>query len=61
MSEVLSGRSALITGSTQGLGLEIARHYLEAGAAGVCICGRDAADLRVHARSWRGSRGMDRW
>jgi NAD(P)-dependent dehydrogenase (short-subunit alcohol dehydrogenase family) len=41
MSGGLDGRTALITGGTQGLGLEIARHYLRAGAAGVCICGRD--------------------
>jgi NAD(P)-dependent dehydrogenase (short-subunit alcohol dehydrogenase family) len=41
VSGELSGRTALITGGTQGLGLEIARHYLHAGIAGVCICGRD--------------------
>ncbi len=41
MSGELSGRTALITGGTQGLGLEIALHYLSAGIAGVCICGRD--------------------
>ena len=41
MSAELAGRSALITGATRGLGLEIARQYLRAGAAGVCICGRD--------------------
>jgi NAD(P)-dependent dehydrogenase (short-subunit alcohol dehydrogenase family) len=45
MSEALSGRNALITGGTQGLGLEIARAYLEADAGGVCICGRDPAVL----------------
>jgi len=42
MSAELGGRTALITGGSRGLGLEIARHYLQAGAAGVCICGRDA-------------------
>jgi NAD(P)-dependent dehydrogenase (short-subunit alcohol dehydrogenase family) len=41
MSDQLRGRSALVTGGTQGLGLEIARSYLSAGIAGVCICGRD--------------------
>lgn len=41
MSSPLEGRTALITGGTQGLGLEIARHYLAAGIAGICICGRD--------------------
>ncbi len=46
-SKALSGRTALITGGTQGLGLEIARHYLRAGAAGVCICGRDQDALEA--------------
>jgi NAD(P)-dependent dehydrogenase (short-subunit alcohol dehydrogenase family) len=45
MSGELEGRSALITGGTQGLGLEIAQHYLRAGIAGVCICGRDPGVL----------------
>jgi NAD(P)-dependent dehydrogenase (short-subunit alcohol dehydrogenase family) len=45
VSGELRGRTALITGGTQGLGLEIARHYLRAGVAGVCICGRDAGVL----------------
>src|SRR5262249_19834351 len=50
----LDGRSALITGGTQGLGLEIARAYLRAGAAGVCICGRDATALADAERELRG-------
>jgi NAD(P)-dependent dehydrogenase (short-subunit alcohol dehydrogenase family) len=37
----LAGRSALITGASQGLGLEIARAYLDAGIDGICVCGRD--------------------
>ncbi len=45
MSATLAGRTALITGGTQGLGLEIGHAYLEAGVAGLCICGRDAAAL----------------
>ncbi len=45
MSGELNGRSALITGATQGLGLEIARHYLAAGIDGICICGRDPDTL----------------
>ena len=47
MSDALVGRSALITGASQGLGLEIARAYLDAGAAGICICGRDGAALKL--------------
>lgn len=46
MSSPLAGRTALITGGTQGLGLEIARAYLEAGIGGICICGRDPATLK---------------
>ncbi len=45
MSGELDGRTALITGATQGLGLQIARAYLRAGARGVCICGRDEGAL----------------
>jgi NAD(P)-dependent dehydrogenase (short-subunit alcohol dehydrogenase family) len=45
VSGALTGRTALITGASQGLGLEIARMYLSEGAAGVCICGRDALTL----------------
>jgi NAD(P)-dependent dehydrogenase (short-subunit alcohol dehydrogenase family) len=45
VSGALAGRTALITGASQGLGLEIARAYLEAGAAGICICARDAVAL----------------
>jgi NAD(P)-dependent dehydrogenase (short-subunit alcohol dehydrogenase family) len=41
---VLSGKAALITGANQGLGLEIARHYLDAGAA-VFVCARNAERL----------------
>jgi NAD(P)-dependent dehydrogenase (short-subunit alcohol dehydrogenase family) len=49
MSDALSGKSALITGGTRGLGLEIARAYLQAGAKGVCVCGRDATALSLAA------------
>jgi NAD(P)-dependent dehydrogenase (short-subunit alcohol dehydrogenase family) len=47
MSDELRGRTALITGASQGLGLEIARAYLRAGAAGVYICGRDPGALKA--------------
>jgi NAD(P)-dependent dehydrogenase (short-subunit alcohol dehydrogenase family) len=44
MSGALDGRTALITGASQGLGLEIARAYLSAGAR-IVICGRSHATL----------------
>jgi len=40
----LSGTNAIITGANQGLGLEIARHFLREGAS-VALCARDAAKL----------------
>jgi NAD(P)-dependent dehydrogenase (short-subunit alcohol dehydrogenase family) len=45
VSGALAGRAAVITGASQGLGLEIARAYLASGAAGICVCGRDATAL----------------
>jgi NAD(P)-dependent dehydrogenase (short-subunit alcohol dehydrogenase family) len=59
MSGELSGRTALITGGTQGLGLEMARHFLQAGAAGVCICGRDPDALNAAREELRGLAGDD--
>jgi len=50
VSATLAGRTALITGASQGLGLEIARAYLDAGAAGIVICGRDEAALEAALR-----------
>jgi NAD(P)-dependent dehydrogenase (short-subunit alcohol dehydrogenase family) len=44
-SGALAGRTALITGASQGLGLAIARAYLDAGIAGICICARDGDAL----------------
>lgn len=38
--KVLQGRTAIITGASQGLGLEIATQYVAAGAS-VVICARD--------------------
>jgi NAD(P)-dependent dehydrogenase (short-subunit alcohol dehydrogenase family) len=57
VSNELNGRTALITGGTQGLGLEIAVHYLRAGAAGVCICGRDADALAAAQDHLRAAAG----
>jgi len=40
----LSGKTALITGANQGLGYEIAKHYVQAGA-NVMLCARNAERL----------------
>jgi NAD(P)-dependent dehydrogenase (short-subunit alcohol dehydrogenase family) len=50
MSGALDGAAALITGASQGLGLAIARAYVEQGA-NVFICSRDpdALELAAHA------------
>lgn len=40
----LAGLSAIITGASQGLGLEIAKHYLQEGA-NVALCARNAEKL----------------
>lgn len=53
----LAARNALITGGTRGLGFEIARAYIAAGAAGVCICGREAATLESAATELRNLAG----
>ena len=44
VTSVLAGRAAIVTGGSHGLGLEIARAYVAAGAR-VLVCARDAAAL----------------
>ena len=44
MDKVLSGKVAVITGASQGLGLEIAQHFLNAGA-NLILCARNAEQL----------------
>ena len=44
MTRPLEGRTALITGANQGLGLAIARAYVQAGAS-IMMCARDASLL----------------
>jgi NAD(P)-dependent dehydrogenase (short-subunit alcohol dehydrogenase family) len=48
MSTVLEHRFALITGASMGLGFEIAKRYLEAGAS-IMICGRSEIPLHEAA------------
>jgi len=48
----LEGRNAIITGASQGLGLEIARAFVRAGA-NVVICARDAERLAAAAAELR--------
>ena len=48
----LSGLNAIITGASQGLGLEIARAFVRDGAS-VALCARDAAKLDAAARELR--------
>ena len=48
----LSGRTALVTGSSQGIGLALARGLAEAGAV-VVLNGRDAAKLDAAAEGLR--------
>jgi gluconate 5-dehydrogenase len=51
----LSGRTALVTGSSQGIGLSLARGLADAGAA-VILNGRDRAKLEAAAAEIPGSR-----
>ena len=46
----LKGKFAVVTGSTQGLGSAIAKLFVARGAAGVVICGRNAAKGEAKAK-----------
>ena len=59
MSESLSGRAAIITGASQGLGFAIARAFLAAGAD-VFLCARDGATLEEARASLSSEFGADR-
>lgn len=50
----ITGRRALVTGSSQGIGLALARGLAEAGAA-IVLNGRDAAKLAATAEALRGA------
>jgi len=54
MTGMLKGRSAIITGANQGLGLAIANAYVSAGA-NVLLCARDSAKLGAVVQQLRGS------
>jgi len=47
----MSGRVAVVTGGTQGLGAAIARTLAARGAAGLVICGRNAGKGEAQART----------
>lgn len=53
-NELLKDRVAIITGANQGLGLEIARQYLAAGAK-VVLCARDGEKLKSSCATLRES------
>ena len=55
---VLQGRTAIITGASQGLGLEIAMQYVAAGAS-VIICARDESMLSEAAEVLKRSASHD--
>jgi NAD(P)-dependent dehydrogenase (short-subunit alcohol dehydrogenase family) len=52
MSNVLNNRCAIITGASMGLGFQIARQYLEAGAS-LMVCARNEALLEKSASELR--------
>jgi NAD(P)-dependent dehydrogenase (short-subunit alcohol dehydrogenase family) len=58
MNRPLSNRIAIVTGASQGLGLEIARTYLQAGAR-VMICARDATLIESRREELSNIAGAD--
>jgi NAD(P)-dependent dehydrogenase (short-subunit alcohol dehydrogenase family) len=55
----LTGRTALITGASQGLGAVIAEHFLAEGA-NVALCSRNAADIDAQHKRLAAAYGADR-
>jgi NAD(P)-dependent dehydrogenase (short-subunit alcohol dehydrogenase family) len=55
----LTGRTALITGASHGLGSAIAEHFLADGA-NVVLCGRNAGDLEAQHKRLAAAYGADR-
>ena len=54
VSQSLNGKVAVVTGSTQGLGLAIAQLFAEQNAAGLVICGRNAQNGEKSAEILKG-------
>src|SRR5690242_6977044 len=54
MAQLLSGKKALVTGGTKGIGLEVARSLLSEGAD-VVICGRNPKGVEAALSSLRAS------
>jgi NAD(P)-dependent dehydrogenase (short-subunit alcohol dehydrogenase family) len=55
VKDVLTGRAAIVTGASHGLGLAIARAFVDSGAS-VCLCAREVGPLES-ARAELASRG----
>src|ERR1700743_1075708 len=55
----LAGRTAIITGASQGLGAAIAEHFLSEGA-NVVLCARNADELEVQRKQLASAHGADR-
>jgi NAD(P)-dependent dehydrogenase (short-subunit alcohol dehydrogenase family) len=58
MERILAGKQAIITGANQGLGLEIARKYVSAGAD-VMLCARNEALLDDACAELKGMAAID--
>jgi NAD(P)-dependent dehydrogenase (short-subunit alcohol dehydrogenase family) len=58
MNRPLANRTAIVTGASQGLGLEIARAYLQAGAR-VMMCARDAVQIEGRREELSAIAGAD--
>ena len=52
--ELVTGKIFIVTGGTQGLGKEIARHLAGKDAKGIVICGRDTQNGEAAAREIQG-------
>ena len=53
----LTGKIAVITGGTQGLGAAIARLFADRGASGIVTCGRSVAKGQAKAREIQDATG----